>query len=86
VTGTGEQTHRGTVASAAPRRRPSAALPLSLDSTELPPVEALTPVGGLDFGSGFQVGPSLLFLDALGVGLAWTLTRRYLRDPDEAAI
>ena len=65
-------------------RGPASPLPLNLDSTSIAPVVALTPMSGLDFGSGFQVGPPLLFLDAVGLGLAWVLTRRYLRASDDA--
>jgi hypothetical protein len=46
-----------------------------LDAARIPPVEALTPLSGLDFGSGLNVGPLLLLIDLIGIGLLVYLVR-----------
>ena len=40
-----------------------------LDAARIPPVEALTPLSGLDFGNGLNLGPILLLVDLIGIGL-----------------
>jgi hypothetical protein len=40
-----------------------------LDAARIPPVEALTPLSGLDFGNGLNLGPILLLIDLVGIGL-----------------
>jgi hypothetical protein len=55
---------------------------LSLQAVRIPPIEALSPVAGLDFGEGLQLGPALLFFDLLGlVALAYVVRRRWMRPP-----
>ena len=49
---------------------------LNLDSAHIPPIEALSPVSGLNFGSALQLGPILLLVDLLG-GLALYYFIRY---------
>jgi hypothetical protein len=46
-----------------------------LDAARIPPVEALTPLSGLDFGSGLNLGPLLLLIDMIGIGLLVYLVR-----------
>jgi hypothetical protein len=46
-----------------------------LDAARIPPVEALTPLSGLDFGNGLNVGPLLLLIDLIGIGLLFYLVR-----------
>jgi hypothetical protein len=40
-----------------------------LDAARIPPVEALTPLSGLAFGNGLNLGPILLLIDLIGIGL-----------------
>ncbi len=54
-----------------------------LDAARIPPVEALTPLSGLDFGSGLNVGPVLLLIDLIGIGMLFYLVRtRWLAAED----
>jgi hypothetical protein len=54
-----------------------------LDAARIPPVEALTPLSGLDFGSGLNVGPILLLIDLIGIGMLFYLVRtRWLAAED----
>ncbi len=54
-----------------------------LDAAQIPPVEALTPLSGLDFGSGLNVGPVLLLIDLIGIGMLCYLVRtRWLASED----
>ena len=54
-----------------------------LDAARIPPVEALTPLSGLDFGSGLNVGPILLLIDLIGIGMLCYLVRtRWLASED----
>jgi hypothetical protein len=46
-----------------------------LDAARIPPVEALTPLSGLDFGSGLNLGPLLLLIDMIGIGMLIYLVR-----------
>jgi hypothetical protein len=46
-----------------------------LDAARIPPVEALTPLSGLDFGNGLNLGPLLLLIDMIGIGLLVYLVR-----------
>ena len=46
-----------------------------LDAARIPPVEALTPLSGLDFGNGLNLGPLLLLIDLIGIGLLVYLVR-----------
>jgi hypothetical protein len=46
-----------------------------LDAARIPPVEALTPLSGLDFGTGLNLGPLLLLIDMIGIGLLVYLVR-----------
>lgn len=46
-----------------------------LDAARIPPVEALTPLSGLEFGSGLNLGPLLLLIDMIGIGLLVYLVR-----------
>jgi hypothetical protein len=46
-----------------------------LDAARIPPVEALTPLSGLAFGSGLNLGPILLLIDLVGIGLLVYLVR-----------
>ena len=46
-----------------------------LDAARIPPVEALTPLSGLDFGNGLNVGPLLLLIDVIGIGVLIYLVR-----------
>ena len=46
-----------------------------LDAARIPPVEALTPLSGLDFGTGLNLGPMLLLIDLIGIGLLFYLVR-----------
>jgi len=56
-------------------------LSLSLDGTRIPPVIALSPMSGLDFGTGISVGPLLALLDALGIAGVCHLVRRHWLNP-----
>ena len=47
----------------------------ALDAARIPPVEALTPLSGLEFGSGLNLGPILLLIDMIGIGLLVYLVR-----------
>jgi hypothetical protein len=47
----------------------------SLDAARIPPVEALTPLSGLEFGNGLNLGPLLLLIDLIGIGLLVYLVR-----------
>ena len=50
-----------------------------LDAASIPPVEALTPVSGLDFGDGLDLGPLLLLIDLIGIGvLAYLVRTRWM--------
>jgi hypothetical protein len=49
--------------------------PGGLDAARIPPVEALTPLSGLDFGTGLNLGPLLLLIDLIGIGLLVYLVR-----------
>ncbi len=49
--------------------------PGGLDAARIPPVEALTPLSGLDFGAGLNLGPLLLLIDLIGIGLLVYLVR-----------
>jgi hypothetical protein len=53
-----------------------------LDAAQIPPVEALTPLSGLDFGNGLNVGPILLLIDMLGIGLLIYLVRTRWLNPE----
>jgi hypothetical protein len=53
-----------------------------LDAARIPPVEALTPLSGLDFGNGLNVGPILLLIDMLGIGLLVYLVRTRWLNPE----
>jgi len=46
-----------------------------LDAARIPPVEALTPLSGLDFGNGLNLGPLLLLIDMIGIGVLVYLVR-----------
>lgn len=46
-----------------------------LDAARIPPVEALTPLSGLAFGNGLNLGPILLLIDLVGIGLLVYLVR-----------
>ena len=46
-----------------------------LDAARIPPVEALTPLSGLDFGNGLNLGPILLLVDLIGIGMLIYLVR-----------
>ncbi len=46
-----------------------------LDAARIPPVEALTPLNGLAFGNGLNLGPILLLVDLVGIGLLVYLVR-----------
>jgi hypothetical protein len=46
-----------------------------LDAARIPPVEALTPLSGLEFGNGLNLGPILLLIDVIGIGLLFYLIR-----------
>jgi hypothetical protein len=46
-----------------------------LDAARIPPVEALTPMSGVDFGSGLNLAPLLLLIDMIGIGLLVYLVR-----------
>ncbi len=51
----------------------------SLDAARIPPVEALTPLSGLDFGNGLDLGPLLLLIDLIGIGtLAYLVRTRWM--------
>lgn len=47
----------------------------SLDAARIPPVEALTPLSGLEFGNGLNLGPILLLIDVIGIGMLFYLVR-----------
>ncbi len=47
----------------------------SLDAARIPPVEALTPLSGLEFGTGLNLGPILLLIDLIGIGTLFYLVR-----------
>jgi hypothetical protein len=50
-----------------------------LDAARIPPVEALTPLSGLEFGSGLDLGPILLLIDLIGIGsLIYLVRTRWL--------
>ena len=54
-----------------------------LDAARIPPVEALTPLSGLAFGNGLNLGPILLLIDLVGIGLLCYLVRtRWLAHED----
>jgi hypothetical protein len=54
-----------------------------LDAARIPPVEALTPLSGLAFGNGLNLGPILLLIDLIGIGLLCYLVRtRWLAHED----
>lgn len=53
-----------------------------LDAARIPPVEALTPLSGLDFGNGLNLGPLLLLIDVIGIGLLVYLVRTRWRTPE----
>jgi hypothetical protein len=53
-----------------------------LDAAQIPPVEALTPLSGLDFGNGLNLGPVLLLIDMLGIGLLVYLVRTRWLNPE----
>src|ERR1700726_270484 len=46
-----------------------------LDAARIPPVEALTPLSGLAFGNGLNLGPILLLADLVGIGLLIYIVR-----------
>ncbi|MHB8489119.1 MAG: hypothetical protein ACYDCS_08145 [Candidatus Dormibacteria bacterium] len=46
-----------------------------LDAARIPPVEALTPLSGLEFGNGLNLGPILLLIDLIGIGMLVYLVR-----------
>jgi hypothetical protein len=46
-----------------------------LDAARIPPLEALTPLSGLEFGSGLNLGPILLLIDLIGIGMLVYLVR-----------
>jgi hypothetical protein len=46
-----------------------------LDAARIPPVEALTPLSGLAFGNGLNLGPVLLLVDLIAIGLLVYLVR-----------
>jgi hypothetical protein len=46
-----------------------------LDAARIPPIEALTPLSGLAFGTGLDLGPLLLLIDLIGIGLLVYLVR-----------
>jgi hypothetical protein len=53
------------------------------DAARIPPVEALTPLSGLEFGNGLNLGPILLLIDLIGIGLLCYLVRtRWLAHED----
>jgi hypothetical protein len=50
-----------------------------LDAARIPPLEALTPLSGLEFGSGLNLGPILLLIDLIGIGtLVYLVRTRWL--------
>jgi hypothetical protein len=50
----------------------------NLDSAHIPPIEALSPMSGLRFGSALQLGPILLLIDLLGLaGLYYFVRYRW---------
>ena len=50
-----------------------------LDAARIPPLEALTPLSGLDFGNGLDLGPLLLLIDLIGIGtLAYLVRTRWM--------
>jgi hypothetical protein len=53
-----------------------------LDSARIPPVEALTPLSGLAFGNGLNLGPILLLIDLVGIGLLVYLVRTRWLGPE----
>jgi len=53
-----------------------------LDAARIPPVEALTPLSGLDFGTGINLGPLLLLIDMIGIGLIVYLVRTRWLTPE----
>jgi hypothetical protein len=53
-----------------------------LDAARIPPVEALTPLSGLDFGNGLNLGPILLLIDMVGIGLLVYLVRTRWLNPE----
>src|ERR1700680_2392651 len=54
----------------------------SLDAARIPPVEALTPLGGVNFGHGLNLGPLLLLIDMIGIGLLVYLVRTRWLTPE----
>jgi hypothetical protein len=60
----------------------TAAASLNLDAVRIPPIEALSPVAGLNFGDGLQLEPALLLADLVGLAaLAYVVRRHWLRPP-----
>jgi hypothetical protein len=59
---------------------------MTRDATSIPPVVALTPVSGLDLGTGFQIGPLVAFLDLLGLALVYVLVRRHCLPGDDQSV
>jgi hypothetical protein len=53
-----------------------------LDAARIPPVEALTPLSGLSFGNGINLGPLLLLIDMIGIGLLVYLVRTRWLTPE----
>jgi hypothetical protein len=53
-----------------------------LDAARIPPVEALTPLGGVTFGNGLNLGPLLLLIDMIGIGLLVYLVRTRWLTPE----
>jgi hypothetical protein len=49
---------------------------LSLASANVPPIDALTPVSGINFSNAVQLGPALILADLAGMGLLWFIVRR----------
>ena len=46
-----------------------------LDAARIPPLEALTPLSGLEYGTGLNLGPMLLLIDLIGIGMLVYLVR-----------
>jgi hypothetical protein len=53
-----------------------------LDAARIPPIEALTPLSGLSFGNGINLGPLLLLIDMIGIGLLVYLVRTRWLTPE----
>jgi hypothetical protein len=60
-------------------------LDAGLDSTTIPPVEALSPVSGLDFGSGVELGPLTALLDGVAVVALVYVVRRHRKGAADQA-